>query len=143
MGDWNERYLSMAALVASWSKDPSTQVGAVITRPNNTVVSVGYNGFARGVDDSPDRLADRDVKLACTIHAEMNAILNAREGLDGCTIFVTHPPCGNCAASIINVGIREVKYKRPNQDLLSRWGESIGRALGMFREAGVKVSSLA
>lgn len=137
MRKWDGRFIQQAELVASWSKDPSTKVGAVIVRPNNTVASVGYNGFPRGVDDSPDRLANREEKLSLTIHAELNAILNAREDLTGCSIYVTHPPCVQCACAIKQAGIEQVIYKKPTPDLVARWGPSLERALKVMDEAGL------
>lgn len=133
----DHRHVQMAELVASWSKDPSTKVGAVITRPDGTIASVGYNGFPRGVGDDAARLIDRETKYALTIHAEVNAVLNAHERLDGCTAYVTHPPCVACACVLIQAGVKVVKYKKPDQDLLSRWGASIDRALSILKEANV------
>ena len=48
---WAQRFYQMAVLVGSWSKDPSTQVGAVITKQNR-IVSVGFNGYPHGISDS-------------------------------------------------------------------------------------------
>ena len=62
LSKWDERFIELARLVAAWSKDPSTKVGAVIVRPDRTVASVGFNGFARGVDDTEERLNDRALK---------------------------------------------------------------------------------
>ena len=76
---WIARFSDLAKEVSSWSKDPSSRVGAVIVRPDRTVASVGFNGFPRGVEDSQDVIADRDAKLLRTIHAELNAILAAKE----------------------------------------------------------------
>jgi len=81
--DWDKRFLSLAANVATWSKEPRKKVGCVIVRPNRTIASLGYNGFPRGVTDSPNRLADRTLKNHIAIHAEMNALLTGRGGLEG------------------------------------------------------------
>ena len=136
------RHGQMARMVSGWSKDPSTKVGAVIIRPDDTIASVGYNGFPRGIADGDDRLNDRETKYALTIHAEVNAILNAHERLDGCTMIVTHPPCVSCACVAIQAGIKTIKYKKPDLDLLSRWGASIDRALGILAEAGVATEEI-
>lgn len=93
---WEKRFYQMAELVASWSKDPSTQVGAVITKQNR-IVSVGFNGYPHGVSDSVDT-DERELKYLKTLHAEENAILFSKRDLDGCDIWVTHFPCPNCAA---------------------------------------------
>jgi dCMP deaminase len=108
--DWDKRFLELAALVGGWSKDPSTKVGAVIVRPDRTIASLGYNGFPRGVDDT---YKDREHKLLRTVHAEMNAILSAREPVNGYTLYVTPLcPCSNCAAAIIQSGIKRIVYNR-------------------------------
>jgi dCMP deaminase len=146
---WIERFINLAALVATWSKDPSIQVGAVIIRPDRTVASVGFNGLPRGVDDDPARLGDRDTKLRYTVHAELNAILAAREPLHGCSIVV-YPlqPCAACAAAIIQAGITEVicpkmgdsSTRSGNLSTAStRWGASFEAARTMFHEAGTAV----
>ncbi|AJQ97134.1 deoxycytidylate deaminase [Gynuella sunshinyii] len=134
---WIQRFFQMAELVGSWSKDPSTQVGAVITQ-GNRVVSVGFNGYPRGVGDSANQ-DDRETKLLKTIHAEENAILFAKRDLTGCEIYVTHFPCPNCAAKIIQTGIATVHCQTQNEEYLSRWGEKSRVSEAMFAEAGVNV----
>lgn len=134
MSKWTTRFLDMAALVASWSKDPGTKVGAAIVDDKQRVVSVGFNGFPRGVID---RSVSRDTKLARTIHAEANAILFANRPLAGCTLYVTHPPCSHCSALIVQSGIEKVVYKEPDADFMERWGDSVTESAAMFGEAGV------
>lgn len=137
---WTGRFSSLAKEIASWSKDPSSQVGAVIVRPDRTICSVGFNGFPRGVEDSQNAIANRDTKLLRMVHAELNAILSAKEPLNGYSIFVwPFQPCAQCAAAIIQSGIREVYC--PFNDHISheRWKESFKAALQMFDEAGVTV----
>ena len=134
---WHVRYLTMAKLVASWSKDPSTKCGAVIVNADNEVVSIGFNGFPRGIHDSPRKLNDRTTKLAMTLHAERNAILFAKQSLKGCTIY-TWPmhACSECAAMIIQAGFwRHVTMAHNN----ARWQESWNIARDMFNEANVNV----
>ena len=111
---WASRFFQMAELVGSWSKDPSTQVGAVITE-GNRVVSLGFNGYPHGVSDRADT-EDRDMKYAKTIHAEENAILFAKRDLADCEIWVTHFPCPNCAAKIIQTGIAVVHCPMQSED---------------------------
>lgn len=137
---WDIRFLELAQLVSTWSKDDSTRVGAVIVDPANRVVSVGYNGFARGVADTPDRLDDRDVKLKMVIHAEENAILFAQRNLVGCTLY-TWPfmPCASCAGKVIQVGIRRVVSLVSDNP---RWVQSFQLASQQFAEAGVIVEFL-
>lgn len=138
MTKWDKRYLDLAKHVASWSKDPSTKVGSVIVRPNNTVATLGFNGFPQRVQDTPERLCDRSTKLDLTVHAEVNAMAFAAESLIGCTLYV-YPlsPCIRCATSIIQHGIIKVVAPRPEPD--SRWYDSTMRAKDLLREAGVSV----
>lgn len=137
---WEVRFFQMAELVGSWSKDPSTQVGAVITK-GNRIVSVGFNGYPHGVSDSADT-DDREMKLLKTLHAEENAILFAKRDLADCDIWVTHFPCPNCAAKIIQTGISTVHCPEQTEDFLSRWGDKIQVSLEMFEQAGVAVNWL-
>ena len=138
---WQGRFIKLAEEISTWSKDQSSRVGAVIVRPDRTIASIGFNGFPRGVNDSHERIANRDTKLLYTIHAEMNAILSAKEPLAGYSIFVwPFQPCAHCAASIIQSGIKDV-YCPFNAHLESyeRWAESFKAALQMFDEANVRV----
>jgi len=142
---WIGRFATMAAHIAEWSKDPSSQVGAVIVRPDKTIASVGFNGLPRGVDDDPARLGDRDTKLRYTVHAELNAILAAKEPLHGYSIFVwPFQPCSGCAAAIIQAGI-SIVYCPPNpipstgSSASTRWTASFDAARTMFRESGIVI----
>ena len=134
------RYLKMARFIArEFSKDPSTKVGAVITRPDRTVAGIGYNGLPRGVADD-ERLLDRDLKYEMTVHAELNAILNCREPLAGYTLYVWPlPPCSRCAAAIIQAGIRRV-VRMP--DPSERWTESCKTGSLMLFETGIEQNIL-
>jgi dCMP deaminase len=140
MTDWHHRFLSMAAHVGSWSKDPSTKVGAVIVRKDRTIVSVGYNGFPRGCRDLPELYADREKKYPRTVHAEVNAILTAREPLHGCSLYVSPLyPCPSCAGIIIQSGIFAVYAHMPSEP--GHWAEAFETSKQMFKEAGVIVGS--
>lgn len=131
--------MGMAKHVAKLSKDPSTQVGAVIFDEQRRFISAGYNGFARGVADTQERLEDRPTKYKLTLHAEKNAILFATAPLDGATIVVTHPCCAQCAAQIIQAGIKHVIYPTPDSAFLDRWKDDLVLSEAQFKEAGVEV----
>ena len=136
MNKWDRRGIDLARLVASWSKDPSTKVGAAIFRPDRTVASVGYNGLPMGVGDWPERLHDREYKRSITRHAEENAIAFAREPLSGCTLYVTPlHPCPRCAGAIIQAGLSRVVYERAVD--APEWEDST--SISMLEEAGVQV----
>lgn len=141
IADWDDFYLGLARYVSRKSKDPSTQVGAVIVRPDRTVASVGFNGLPRGVADTPERLHDRDLKLRLIRHAEANACSFARESLAGCTLYVWPiPPCSQCAAQLIAEGVTRVVAPFVRYD--SRWYESARLGAMVLGEAGVKVEWL-
>lgn len=136
MVDWDKRFLDLAEHVAQWSKDPRTKVGAVIADEKKRVVSIGYNGFPRGVDDTPDRYEDRPTKHLFVAHAERNALDNAPLMVDGCTLYVPLVPCNECAKSIIQKGIARVVSYTPERDGAGfNWHITIS----MFVEAGVEL----
>ena len=135
---WTLRFLSMAQSVARWSKDPSTRVGAVLVSPDRRIVIPGYNGLPRGIEDSTDRLLNREWKLRTILHAEHNAILTARQDVSGWTMYVTHHPCSNCAAVMVQSGIGAVHYIRDNA-FEDKWRCSLETAGILFKEAGVHV----
>lgn len=135
---WQARFISLAETIAEWSRDPSSKVGAVIVRPDRSVASIGFNGFPRGVDDSVDRINNRNTKLLFTLHAELNAILAAKEPLNGYSLFVwPFQPCAQCAGAIIQSGIKEIYCPYSDHLAHERWMESFKAALQMFDEAGV------
>lgn len=101
--------MDMAKLVAGWSKDPSTKVGAVIVDANNRVVSLGFNGLPRGIADDSSWLNNREIKYKVILHAEENALAFASRDVSGCSIY-TWPmmPCAHCASLIVQRGIARV-----------------------------------
>jgi len=113
--NWDEYFMGLAHLSAKRSKDPSTQVGAVIVNEEKRVVGVGYNGFPYGCEDSAfpwTRDGDTlDTKYPYVVHAELNAILNSIQKLNGCTIYVSLFPCNECAKAIIQSGIKYIVYE--------------------------------
>ena len=136
MSKWDRRFMDMAILVSMWSKDPNTKCGVVIVDPMNRVISVGYNGFPRGCDDSV-----RDIKLLRIQHAECNAILFAQKNLTGCTIYVHPlPPCAHCTGMIIQTGITRIVTREPTVEQYTRWGDHLGESRRMLEEAGVEIT---
>lgn len=138
MDKWQKRFFDLAQLVATWSKDPSSQVGAVIVDDKKRIVSVGFNGLPIGVEDTEERLNKRELKYELIVHAEANAILTAPKSVAGCTIYVyPYLPCSRCAGAIIQSGIKRVVVEdRPIPD---RWLENFNLAKTILEEAGVKV----
>ena len=133
---WDRRFLELAESVSSWSLDPSTKVGAVIATNDNRILSLGYNGFPKGVEDTNKRYQNRDVKLKLVCHAERNALDSAHFDVEGATLYSTLFTCNECAKSIIQRGIARVVAPRPVlEDNRYNWDE----ALLMYKEAGVRV----
>jgi dCMP deaminase len=108
---WDWYFIEIAEVVATRSRDPSTRVGAVLVK-DRAIISTGYNGFPRGVNDNIPERFDRPEKYHWTVHAEENALLNSvRNGIstDGSTLYVVPLyPCVHCAKAIVQCGIREV-----------------------------------
>lgn len=106
---WDNRFLDLAAHVAGWSKDPSTKVGAILVI-NKRIVATGFNGFPAGHDDPPAKYADRAYKYEHVIHAEQNALDHCSAPLHRLysTLYVTFPPCPDCARAIAKAGVRRV-----------------------------------
>jgi dCMP deaminase len=141
LSKWDRRYLALAKEVSTWSKDPSTQVGAVAVGRKKEVLSQGFNGFPRGIQDTPERYQDRSVKYKFVVHAEMNAIYNATysgTSLDGAILYVYGLPiCSECAKGIIQVGIKKVVIQKSKE--LDNWNESLKLSQAMFVEAGIEL----
>lgn len=134
---WDEKFLGLAEYVSKWSKDPSTKVGAVVVREDNSVAGVGYNGFAMGLNDSEERLNNRDIKYKMIIHGEINAIVLSKESVKGCTLY-TWPfmPCCACASFVIQNKIKKVVAPYSDNP---RWIESFKISEQLFKEAGVEL----
>lgn len=138
IGKWDIRYLNMAAMVASWSKDPSTKVGAVIVDQKQRLVSTGFNGFPRGIKDKKKWLANRELKLDVILHAEENVMKFSEKDTTGMTMYVFPlPPCSKCAASMIQSGIARVVAPAVAPD--SKWAKSVRLSKELFDEAGVEL----
>jgi dCMP deaminase len=146
---WNSHFLQLALDHARMSKDPNTRVGSIIVGPDREIVSAGFNGFPRGIADTPDRLNDRDIKLRLIVHAEMNAILAAARigvSVKGCTLYLAAmdesglvwggPPCTRCTVELIQAGIaRIISWKERNTP--SRWSDDLRLSRQLLDEASI------
>lgn len=139
---WDELFMRQVYLIASKSKDPRTKIGAVLVN-NGTVISMGYNGFARGVKDLTSRYEDRETKYALVVHGEANAVLNAvRNGIKtmGSILYTQGLPCCECGKTVIQAGITEVVIHTKWPTFTSpNWVKSVSITKSMFEEAGIKV----
>ena len=137
---WSNKYLHLAKEISTWSKDPSTQIGAIVVGCDGQILSQGFNGFPRGIKDTRKRLNDRKRKYELVVHGEMNAIYNASlNGVslkDGTMYVYGLPICNECAKGIIQVGIKKVVAMHPKKYNIA-WEESINNARALFKEAEV------
>lgn len=142
---WDARYLRIlddnVVGVRSWSKDPSTEVGAGLVTPYNRLAVVGFNGFPAQMWDLPERYHNRAFKHRWVQHAERNVLDLAPAGiLDGYTMYVTGMPCTQCAGTMISRGIKRVVgikidfENAPPDD----WRFYIPEVLDTFRECGIE-----
>lgn len=136
---WDKRFLAMASLVATWSKDPKRQVGCVIVDENRRVVATGYNGLPTQLDSIKN--VSNELKNALTIHAEVNCISNIRGELDAhslgpVTVYVTYPPCEHCAKMLTsNLNVKRVVF-RSHEASQSKWKDSMACALHHLETVG-------
>ena len=131
--------MELAATVAKWSKDPSTQVGAIIVNEDKQVIGLGYNGFPRRVFDGESRYTTKAVKYLFVSHAERNALDNTFISTKGATLYSTLYPCNECTKGIIQKGIKRVVTKRPDS---SKTHLNYNVTTTMFVESGIEVTYL-
>ncbi len=139
--NWDEYFMGVAVLASKRSKDPNTQVGACIVDSDKIILSTGYNGFPYGCSDDiyPWEREGSDTKYSYVVHAELNAILNARgKDLKGATLYVDLFPCNECAKAIIQSGISELVY------LYNKYPDSSATIASerMLKSAGIKLRRL-
>lgn len=133
---WDDYFMSVALVAAQRSKDPNTQVGACIVNEHRQIVGVGYNALPYGFNDPNFSWWNIKEKLKLIVHAETNAIDNAKKSssdLKKCTVYVSLFPCNDCAQYIINMGIKNIIYMSDHKSH-KRWARDAKRKLN---EAGV------
>lgn len=135
---WDKRFMGLAVSVGFWSKDPDEKVGAYLVSPDKRMTQHGYNGFPPGIADTPERLKDKRLKNELMIHAEQNAIDNADRSVRGWAMYVTKPPCMECAKRIISRGISRIIHPPIREE--SRWAQDQIAAQGLLAEANVRVT---
>jgi dCMP deaminase len=135
MNKWNLRYFSLALEVATWSKDPNKQVGAVCVSPDKRSMVVGYNGLPVGIADSDKVLNDKELKNKLMVHAEANCIVNSNHSVRGWTMHVTKAPCLDCAKLLINARMKRVVCPNPG----GNWMDEQLMAISLLREAQIEI----
>lgn len=135
---WDTRFMRLArewALLCS--KDPNTQVGAVLVGANPRDIALGYNGFPPGIADD-ERMLDRDLKNQLVQHAERNVLDNAKFDTRGATIYATFHICSECAKSAISKGVTRVVCPPPAD--YEPWKSRAALAQSLLKEAGVELT---
>lgn len=143
---WDSRFMEMAQMISSWSKDPSSQIGAVVVNDERRILATGYNGFPKGIADTEERLNNKEEKYSRIIHAEMNALMNALYSgvsLKDSTLYVYGlPVCPSCTKCVIQAGIKRVVIPTAKTNK-ANWQEVWEReSAPMFAESGVQVTIL-
>jgi len=143
---WDRRFMEMAEVISGWSKDPSSKIGAVVVNAERRILATGYNGFPRGIEDSDERLNNRNEKYPRIIHAEMNALMNALYNgvtVKDATLYVYGlPVCPACTKCVIQAGIKRVVMPTAKTDK-GNWEDVwYNESLPMYKEAGVTVTTL-
>jgi len=143
--DKSDRFVLLSAYQTSrMSPDPSTKNGAILVRDNGCLATFGVNKFPMNVEETEERLADREFKYKTIVHAEASAIINAaRVGIPthGCTLYCPFYSCCDCAKTIIEAGIKRVVGHAQLMAIASThvsWIDSIVHGWNMMEEAGVK-----
>jgi len=143
---WHNRFMDMAKMISTWSKDPSSQIGAVAVNDERRILATGYNGFPKGIADTEERLNNKDEKYPRIVHAEMNALMNALYSgvsLKDSTLYVYGlPVCPSCSKCVIQAGVKRVVIPAAKTDKgnwQQVWEE---QSLPMYKEAGVQVTLL-
>lgn len=124
---WDTRFMKLAREISTWSKDPSSKIGAVIVNDDRRILATGYNGFPKGIEDTEERLNDREQKYPRIVHAEMNALMAALHSgvsVKDATIYVYGlPVCPECTKSIISAGIKRIVISPDPYVYITPWTE--------------------
>jgi dCMP deaminase len=141
---WDLRFMRVAREISTWSRDPSTKIGAVIVNDERRILATGYNGFPRGIEDTEERLNDREQKYPLIVHGEMNALLGALYSgvsVKDATLYVWGlPVCAECTKNVIQSGIKRVVITYPEhapEKWQTQWNNM---SKPMYEEAGVSIT---
>lgn len=113
---WDEYFILQAMMASFKSKDPATKVGCVFVDEHNHQISMGYNGFVAGIDESQlpwgkDKSQSLEhQKYGYVVHSEANAIIHAPRSLENSRCYVTLFPCNECAKLLASKKVKEIVY---------------------------------
>ena len=139
---WDRRFLGLANHISAWSRDPSTKVGAVITK-NKKIISVGFNGFPQRMPDFKEHYDNREEKYSRVVHGEVNALLFAGQSVEGCTLYTTpFMPCDRCFVTMVQAGIIRFVFPKATEDQITRWGPAFEKVRRYASECQVELVEL-
>lgn len=138
---WDQRYLENAILASTWSKDPNRRVGAIAVSKEGVPGPACFNGFPRGIKDTPERLNNKELKNRLAVHAEVNATILHPGSVAGCTIYVTHQPCTPCASFLTQNKYSRIVTFDPElySGMFDNWGNDFNLSLEIIEEAGIEL----
>jgi dCMP deaminase len=144
ISNWDYRFLDLATLVSSWSKDPSTKTGAVIVGPDKGVISVGFNGFPSGMPDGQELYENREEKYSRVVHCEVNALLFAHRAIPAGSTLYTVPfmSCDRCVVQMLQAGIKRFVAPLATADKLERWGDAFNKTRKYILECGGELAEV-
>lgn len=108
--EWTDFFLGLAQVVSLRSHDENTKHGALLCDQDHRILSLGYNGLPRGVNDD-EWPTTRPHKGPFMCHAEENSVLNSNGPVRGSDAYVTGWPCLNCLKTLWQSGIKRVFYR--------------------------------
>jgi dCMP deaminase len=144
MNTWDIYFIKLAKEISTKSKDPSTQTGAVIVRPDNSIASVGFNGFPARMPDVMSNYVNREEKYSRIIHCEMNALIFSRDASHSGYSLYTYPfpSCDRCFVHMVQAGIMRFVSPKPSEEHMQRWGEAFERVRKYARECEVTLMEI-
>lgn len=135
---WDGRFLDISRLISTWSKDPSTKVGAIAVSQNRRILAQGYNGFPSGSKDLESDYSNRDTKYQMVVHAESNIIYNAcnfKVSLCLSTVFVFGMyPCPECVKALAQVGVARIVFQLGDSENREKWKEQFNISRKILHE---------
>lgn len=135
--EWNNYFLGLAKVVSQRSHDIHTKHGCIITDRQHRILGVGYNGFAKGMDDN-SLPTNRPEKYHWMIHAERNALSNCIIRPDNGIAYVTGQSCNDCIMSLWQEGITTVVMSEDHGTIL--FDEEAKKRFDIFvRQTGIEI----
>jgi dCMP deaminase len=131
-------FMTLAYTIALGSRDLSKKVGSILVGQDGEILSSGWNGHPRGINDEIPERYERPLKYKFVVHSELNSILNAaRIGVSckGSILYTTAFCCNECAKAIIQAGIKKVVYA----ERWDHWEEAFKISDQILEEAGIEV----